>query len=107
MKSIQLLENLEFHDKNPYAQPLFVDPSSRVLRFHLKPGQSVREHQAPHSPVYIIVLKGHGMFAGGDGPEEHFGPNSLLIFNAGENHSMRALDEELVCLVILHGAPGF
>jgi quercetin dioxygenase-like cupin family protein len=106
MKSVQLLESLEFHDRNPYAQPLFVDPTGRILRFTLRPGQSVQEHQAPHSPVYIVVLKGHGLFAGPDGREERFGPNALLIFGAGENHSLRAVDEDLVCVVFLHGAPG-
>jgi quercetin dioxygenase-like cupin family protein len=66
----------------------------------------VREHQAPHSPVYIVGLKGQGMFAGADGNEKLFGPNTLIIFEAGENHSIRALDEDLVFVAFLHGAPG-
>lgn len=80
MKSMQLLEQLEFHDPNPYAEPLYVSENSRVLRFTLKPGQSIVEHHAPHSPFNVVVLKGHGMFAGGDGKEQSFGPNSLLTF---------------------------
>lgn len=104
MKTIQLLEGLEFHDKNPYAEPLHVDQKGRALRFTLKPGQSVKEHNAPESPVYIVVLKGHGLFAGGDDNEQPFGPNALLIFDPGEDHSIRATDEELVFVAFLHGA---
>ena len=104
MKSLQILDHLEFHDKNPYAEPLHVDKVGRVLRFTLKPGQQVAEHNAPESPVYLVVLKGHGLFAGGDDQEQSFGPDTLLIFDPGENHSIRAVGEELVFLAILHGA---
>ena len=105
MKTFQLLENIEFHDKNPYAQPLQVTDEGRVLRFALKPGQVVREHSAPHSPVYLVVLKGHGLFAGADGVELEFSSNTLLTFEPGEQHTIRALDEELVFLALLHEAP--
>jgi quercetin dioxygenase-like cupin family protein len=104
MKTFQLLENLEFHDKNPYAEPLHVDKVGRALRFTLKPGQQVTQHSAPDSPVYIVVLKGQGVFAGGEGREQQFGPNSLLIFNPGEDHAILAPNEELVFLVVLQGA---
>lgn len=106
MKIEKLMENWEFKEKNPYAQPLFVARDGRILRFALRPGQVVREHNAPHSPVYVVVLKGEGMFAGVDGKEQLFGPNSLIIFEAGENHSIRALDEDLVFVTFLHGVPG-
>ncbi len=46
------------------------------------------------------------MFAGRDGKEQEFGPNSLLVFDTGEKHSVRALDEDLVFVGFLHGAPG-
>jgi quercetin dioxygenase-like cupin family protein len=81
-----------------------VDKVGRVLRFTLKPGQQVIEHNAPETPVYLVVLKGRGLFAGGDGQEQPFGPNTLLIFEPGENHSIRAVAEELVFIAILHGA---
>ncbi len=106
MRTTNLLEDLEFHEASPYAQPLHVDEHGRVLRFMLKPGQSIREHNAPHSPFYVVVLKGRGAFAGGDGKEQQFGPNALLIFEPGEDHAVRALDEELVFVGFLHGAPG-
>ncbi len=105
MKAITLLKDVEFHDKDPNAEPLFVSEDARVLRFALRPGQMVREHNAPHSPVLVAVLKGQGMFAGGDGVEQQFGPNDLLIFNAGENHSIRALNEDLIFMALLREAP--
>lgn len=105
MKTISLMENWEFKTDAPYAEPLFVAHDGRILRFALRPGQIVREHQAPHSPVYIVVLKGHGMFAGADGKEEQLGPEALIIIDAGENHSIRALEEDLVFVTFMHGAP--
>ncbi len=106
MKTMQLLEGLKFTDKVPNSEPLFVDAQGRILRFTLKPGQSIREHNAPHSPFYVVVLKGHGLFAGGDGHEQPLGPHSLLIFDPAENHVIRAVDEELVFVGFLHGVPG-
>ena len=105
MKSISLLEKVEFHNQYPNAEPLFVSAEARVLRFSLRPGQVVREHNAPHSPVLVVVLQGQGMFAGADGVEQQFGPNSLIIFNAGENHSISALNEDLIFVAFLREAP--
>ncbi|NTU65697.1 MAG: hypothetical protein HGB05_20420 [Chloroflexi bacterium] len=56
-------------------------------------------------PSLVTVLQGRGLFAGADGVEQSFGPNSFLIFDAGENHSIRALNEDLVVLVFLREAP--
>lgn len=106
MKTMQLLETLEFSSQDAHAEGLFVDKNGRALRFTLRPGQSFKEHNTPESPSYMVVLKGHGMFAGADGREERFGPNAMLIFDAGENHVIRAVDEELVFVGFLHGALG-
>ena len=100
-----MLENVEFHAKSPYAEPLFVSDEARILRFTLRPGQVVHEHNAPHSPVFVTVLQGRGLFAGADGVSQSFGPNSLVIFDTGENHSIRALNEDLVMLLFLREAP--
>jgi quercetin dioxygenase-like cupin family protein len=105
MESMNLLDLTEFHPNNPYAKPLHVDKNGRALLFALHPDQSIREHNAPSSPFYIVILKGQGVFTGGDGNEQAFGPGTLLIFGPGENHSIRAL-EELVFVGFLHGAPG-
>jgi quercetin dioxygenase-like cupin family protein len=105
MQITNLMEQLEFHTPHPYAQPLHVAENGRILRFMLKPGQSIREHNAPHSPFYAVVLSGEGVFAGGDGQEQRVGPGTLLIFAAGESHLVQALDSELVFVGFLHGVP--
>jgi hypothetical protein len=76
-----------------------------VLRFTLRPGESLKEHNAPNSPFYVVVLQGKDIFPGKDEQETEFGPNSLRIFNARENHPVRALDEDLVFVGFMHGAP--
>ncbi|GIK07935.1 MAG: hypothetical protein JETCAE02_21930 [Anaerolineaceae bacterium] len=105
MKTANLLENLAFGDKDPRAEPLHFDEQGRVLLFTLKAGQAIREHNAPSSPFFVVVLKGQGVFSGGDGVEHTCGPNTLLVFDAGEQHAVRAVDE-LVFVGFLHGAPG-
>ena len=105
MKTTNLMEDIQFSEKDAHAEPLYVDKLGRAIRFALKPGQMLREHNAPNSPFYAIVLKGQGMFAGGDGKEIKCNPNTLLIFDPKENHSIRALGEELVFVGLLHGAP--
>ena len=106
MKLIHLYENWVFHDDNAYAEPLLVDEEKRVLRFALQPGQIVKEHVAPSSPVHIVVLQGKGIFTDAQGQEHEHGEGTLLIFDAGEKHSIRALEERLVFVAILHGVPG-
>jgi quercetin dioxygenase-like cupin family protein len=105
MRTMQLLEDIEFDEKRAHASPLFVDKAGRVLCFALRPGQSLKEHAAPNSPLYLVVIKGEGMFAGGDGKERRLGPSSLAILDRGEAHSIRTLDEDLVFLGFLHGEP--
>jgi quercetin dioxygenase-like cupin family protein len=105
MKSMYLHEAFEFNEKEAHAQPLYVDRFGRVIRFMLKPGQTIREHHAPSSTFYVVVVKGEGMFAGSDGNEKRFGPNALLLFDPAENHTIRALDQELVFVGFLHGTP--
>lgn len=103
MKTMHLFDELKFRDKDPYAEPLLVDQHGRILRFTLRPGQAIKEHNAPKSPFYVVVLRGRGLFAGGDGQEREVGPHALLVFDPGENHIIRAMDEELVFVGFLHG----
>ena len=104
MKTINVLENLKFKDKDAHAEVVHYDVQGRAIRFMLKPGQSIREHNAPSSPFFVVILKGKGTFAGGDGVAHEVGPNTLLIFDPGENHAIHAL-EELVFVGFLHGIP--
>ncbi len=105
MKTMQLLDGIKFNARQPRAEPLYVDRDGRAILFSLKPGQSIKEHSAPHSPFYVIVLKGEGLFSGGDGVEQCLGPNSLIIFDRNEKHAIRAEDKELVFCGFLGGAP--
>jgi quercetin dioxygenase-like cupin family protein len=105
MKVVNLLENLEFGSKDAHAEPLHVDQEGRAILFTLKPAQSMREHNAPSSPFFAVILKGEGVFSGGDGIEHICGPNTLLIFDAAEQHTIRAEENELVIVGFLHGAP--
>ncbi|MEX2162513.1 MAG: cupin domain-containing protein [Anaerolineales bacterium] len=101
MKSLDLLENLVFGDENPNAQPILVDANARILRFTLRPGQKIKEHLSPHSPLYVVVIQGRGIFTGGDGKGTEYGPNSLLIFEGAEPHTIEALDKDLVFIAFL------
>lgn len=103
MELFKLLKDIEFKDgENGHAQLLYADSDSRVLRFALEKGQKVN-HLHPHSPVQIVVLKGKGVFEGGNGYQTA-AANSLLLFGKGEEFSVRADNEEIVFLALLHGA---
>ena len=104
MESRSLLSHLEFHDVDPYAKPLLVNQDVRILNWMLKPGQSTSEHAVPDSPFYVVVIQGRGIFSGGNGIEEEHGPATLLLFERGESHLVRALDEDLIFISFMHGA---
>lgn len=103
MQAINLLENQKFSDTHAHAEPLHVDKNGRAILFTLRPGQTIAEHNAPNSPFYVIILSGQGVFTGENGLEQTAGPNSLLVFDPGENHSVRALQDDLVFIGFLHG----
>jgi quercetin dioxygenase-like cupin family protein len=105
MISINLAENWQFDPKGSHADPLHVDRNGRAILFTLKPEQTIRAHNVPSSPFYVVVLAGRGLFTGGDGVEREVGANTLLVFEPGEQHRVRAL-ENLVFIGFLHGAPG-
>ena len=105
MKAVNLLENLKFGDKDPHAEPIYSARDGRAILFTLKPGQSIPEHNAPSTPFFVVVLKGKGVFAGSDGDAHTYGPNTLVVFDSGENHLIRAINEELVFIGVLHGSP--
>ena len=102
MRTLKLLEDVEFHPDRVTAVPLLVAESGRVLRFALQPRQVLAEHRAASSPVHIVVVRGEGLFSGDDGEEERLGPGSMVVFEEGEMHRVRALDEDLVFVAILH-----
>lgn len=105
MKCIKLLDNWKLSDKGPHAEPLHVDRNGRAILFTLQPKQTIRAHNVPSSPFFVMVLQGQGIFTGADGVEQVVGSNTLLVFEPSEQHTVRALDN-LVFIGFLHGAPG-
>jgi len=105
MRTFELMRGIEFNESQPHAQSLHSNKDARSLRFAFLPGQSIRAHQSPHSPIHLVILKGQGMFAGGDGAERQCGPGMMVAIEAGEMHTIRALDEELVFISIFNGVP--
>ena len=105
MRTIELLAGVEFKEKQPHAQSLHSNKEARALRFAFLPGQRIRAHDAPSSPVHLIVLQGKGVFSGRDGVERECGPGMMVVFDAGEIHTVRALDEDLVYVAIYNGVP--
>lgn len=103
MKATQILSQAKFREAGPTAEPLYVDKNGRALLFALRPGQTIKGHEVPDSPFYVVVVQGHGFFTGSDGKERPAGPNDLLIFDPGEVHSVRAGEDDLVFLGFLHG----
>lgn len=103
MEQFRLLKNIEFKQGDSgNAQTLYADANSRVLRFGLLKGQRIEQFH-PHSPVQIIVLKGKGVFEGKNGYITAT-PDTLLLFSEGEEFSVRAENEDLVFLALLHGS---
>ena len=101
MKSMNLLESIEFNDEQAHAQPILADENNRILRFALKPGQLLKEHRAPSSAVRIIVLEGKGIFKGENEASVTCGANSIIVFEPNELHSVQAMDENLIFVAIL------
>jgi hypothetical protein len=81
MKAIDLFENWQFDPKGPHADPLHVDKNGRAILFTLGPQQTIRGHNVPSSPFFVVILTGRGFFAGGDGLEREVGANTVLCLN--------------------------
>jgi quercetin dioxygenase-like cupin family protein len=84
---------------------MHVDRNGRAILFTLQPEQTIRAHNVPSSPFFVMVLQGQGIFTGGDGAEQVVDSTTLLVFEPSEQHTVRALDS-LVFVGFLHGAPG-
>ena len=105
MEYVNLMEGIKFNESHPIAQSIHADKNGRLLQFALKPGQELKEHSSPSSPVYLLVLKGEGVFKGENDSQATAGPGSILIYDIGEKHSVKAGDNELVFVASLHGSP--
>ena len=105
MEHVNLMEGIKFNDGHPIAQSIHADKNGRLLQFALEPGQELKEHSNSTSPVYLLILKGEGIFRGEGGAQTVAGPGSIIIYDINEKHSVKAKEEELVFVAILHGSP--
>lgn len=105
MKSFDILDDVEFNDDHPAAKSILIDKDSRLIRFCLLPGQIIKEHSSPSSPVYIIILEGKGLFSNEEGILEKFGENTCIKYDQNEKHSIQAIDEKLIFIALLRGSP--
>jgi quercetin dioxygenase-like cupin family protein len=103
MKTFNLFENLQYkQDANDgLAEPLHVTDTGRVLRFTFRPGQSIPKADSPSSPMFYIVLKGQAIFTDAGGREQNLGPNTLVIYEPGEEFKVRAGNEEVIMLAVM------
>lgn len=103
MKTFNLFENLEFSndDENAHAEPLIVSDSGRVLRFTIRPGQTIPKADAPSSPMFFLVMKGQGIFTDASGRQQQFGPNTLVAYEPGESFELKAGNEETVIVAFM------
>lgn len=105
MRTFNLYKDIEFNERKAHAQSLHSNEEGRALRFALLPEQEIKDHEATHSPVHLVVLQGKGMFTGADGVERECEAGMMVVFDAGETHSVRALDDKLVYIAIYKENP--
>lgn len=105
MNSFDLMKDVEFNNEHPVAESILADKDTRLIRFSLLPGQSIKEHSAPSSPVYIIILEGKGLFSDAQNGLREFGENRCIKYEQNEKHTVQATDEKLVFIALLRGSP--
>lgn len=105
MRTYDLREDIQFNERNAHAQSLHSNEEARALRFAFLPGQRIDSHESPSSAVHLVVLQGRGMFAGADGVERECSEGMMVAFDAGEIHTVHALDEKLVYLAFYKENP--
>ena len=79
-------------------------PDVRLLVFRIAPGQSVAPHHSV-STVILTVLEGEGVVLGNDG-ERTCRPGDVVVYEPGERHGMRAVDQTLKLLATIAPRPG-
>ena len=79
-------------------------PAVRMVIFRIEPGQQVAPHTSP-STVVLSVVSGSGVVLAGDG-ERAVRAGEIVVYEPGELHGMRALDEQLVIAAIIAPRPG-
>jgi quercetin dioxygenase-like cupin family protein len=104
MHIVPLLEGVEFNDRRPHASPLVPGLAARVVSFALRAGQSLRAHNALGTTVFLFVIKGRAFFGGRDAVCR-VDASSLVVVEAGETYTVRAVDDLVFVAVRGEGPP--
>ena len=78
-------------------------PGARLVVFRIAPGQAVPVHTSD-STVVLHVLSGWGLVSGADG-EREVGAGTVVAYEPGEPHGMRAATGELILLAAITPRP--
>jgi quercetin dioxygenase-like cupin family protein len=88
----------------PAMATLLDTPDARLLVFRIEPGQSVAPHHSA-STVTLTVLEGEGIVLGNEG-ERVCRPGEIVVYEPGETHGMRAVDQTFKLLATIAPRPG-
>jgi quercetin dioxygenase-like cupin family protein len=79
-------------------------PGARLVVFRIEPGQQVAPHTST-STVILSITSGGGIILGAEG-ERTVRAGEIVVYEPGELHGMRALDEQLVIMAAITPRPG-
>jgi quercetin dioxygenase-like cupin family protein len=74
------------------------DGVARIVAINLPAGEELQEHQV-HEHAWLHVHSG-AIEAGADGGAQHAEAGSILHWNPGERHAVRAVDDALLVLLL-------
>jgi quercetin dioxygenase-like cupin family protein len=77
---------------------------ARLLVFRIEPGQAVAPHHSV-STVILTILEGEGLVLGKEG-ERACRPGDIIVYEPGETHGMRAVDQTFKLLATIAPRPG-
>jgi quercetin dioxygenase-like cupin family protein len=83
---------------------LHSDDEARAVLIGMEPGQELGDHQVREHAFVLVVSGSVDIAAGGDSLEAEQG--TLLQFEPGEEHAVRARDGGARLLLLLAGWPG-
>ena len=92
------------NNTRPAMAVIHDSPEARLVVFRIAPAQQVAPHHSK-SRVMIQVLEGSGILSGADS-EMDCAAGELVTYEPGEQHGMRAVDQELLLLATITPRPG-
>lgn len=87
----------------PATAVMHDSPEMRLVVFRIGVAQKVAVHSSK-SRVMLQVLEGSGVLSGGDS-EIDCVKGDVVIYEPGEQHGMRSIDEELLLLATITPRP--